>query len=157
MLWIKPVDQNGVPNGTAREINKEVTDAPTWSGDGKHLLYLSNGKLRLIAVDGSDLQTIPFDLSWKYEVPATRTIIHAGRLWDGRGAGVQTDVDIIVVNDRIQSVEPHRERNASTEKARLVDASSLTVIPVFGNHIRTSGSKVSFMETVWAGSGWHMA
>lgn len=129
VLWIRPVDANGVPSGEARQINHEVTDAPTWSGDSKHLLYLSNAKLRLISADGSDVRTVPLDLPWKYEMPAERTIIHAGRLWDGRGAEVKTDVDVIVVNDRIQAIEPHRDRSASEPQAKFVDASKLTVIP----------------------------
>lgn len=128
VLWIRPVDANGVPTGEARQINHEVTDAPAWSGDSKHLLYLSNGKLRLISADGSDVRTVPLDLSWKYEVPAQRTIIHAGRFWDGRGAEVKTDVDVIVVNDRIQTIEPHRDRKEDGT-AKFVDASKLTVIP----------------------------
>ena len=54
LLWIRPVDANGVPTGVARQVNHEVTDAPTWSGDSKQLLYLSNGKLRIIGADGSN-------------------------------------------------------------------------------------------------------
>ncbi len=54
VLWIRPVDPTGLPSGPARQINREVTDAPTWSGDSKRLLYLSNGKLRLISADGSN-------------------------------------------------------------------------------------------------------
>ena len=54
LLWIRPVDANGVPTGLARQVNHEVTDAPTWSGDSKQLLYLSNGKLRIIGADGSN-------------------------------------------------------------------------------------------------------
>ena len=128
VLWIRPVAKNGVPAGPARQINHEVTDAPTWSGDSKKLLYLSNGKLRMIGAAGGNPVTVPVDLTWQYEKPHGRTIIHAGRLWDGRGADVRSDVDIVVVDDRIQSVEPHRERTADAG-TRLVDASSLTVIP----------------------------
>src|SRR5262249_7718793 len=84
VLWVRPVDPNGIPSGEARQVTHEATDAPTWSGDSKHLLYLSNGKLRLIGVDGSTPQTIPLDLNWHYEDPsAQRTIVHAGRFWDG--------------------------------------------------------------------------
>jgi Tol biopolymer transport system component len=129
VLWIRPVDANGVPAGPARQINHEVTDAPTWSGDSRHLLYLSNGKLRLIAADGSNPTTVPLDLTWRNESAPQRTIVHAGRLWDGRGPQERSDVDIIVVNGRIQAVEPHRDRSASDPKARMVDASALTVIP----------------------------
>jgi hypothetical protein len=115
--------------GEARQINHEVTDAPTWSGDSKHLLYLSNGKLRLISADGAQVRTIPLDLTWKYQVPAQRTIIHAGRLWDGTGSQVKADMDVIVLNDRIQAIEPHRARQAAEPQTTLVDASKLTVIP----------------------------
>jgi Tol biopolymer transport system component len=130
VLWVRPVDANGVPAGPARQVNHEVTDAPTWSGDSKHLLYLSNAKLRMISLDGSNPVTVPLDLTWRNaSAPPQRTIIHAGRLWDGRGADERTNVDIIVVNGRIQAIEPHRERSASDGNIRLVDASNLTVIP----------------------------
>ena len=127
VLWIRPVDAKGVPAGPARQINHEVTDAPTWSGDSKTLLYLSNGKLHTIPAAGGTPGVIALELTWKYEAPAERTVIHAGRLWDGRGADVRTNVDVIVVNGRIQAIEPHRERGAAAGK--LVDASNLTVIP----------------------------
>ncbi|HWF10174.1 MAG TPA: amidohydrolase family protein [Bryobacteraceae bacterium] len=129
VLWIRPVDPNGIPAGPARAINHEVTDAPTWSGDSKQLLYLSNGKLRMIAADGSNPRTVPLDMTWKNEAPPVeRTIIHAGRMWDGKGPDEKTDVDITVASGRIQSIEPHRER-AGSAAIRLVNASNLTVIP----------------------------
>jgi hypothetical protein len=127
LLWIRPVDANGVPTGAPRHVNHEVTDAPTWSGDSKQLLYLSNGKLRMIGADGSNLRTIPLELTWRKEDAGGRTVIHAGRLWDGRGAAERTDVDIVIANGRIESVEPHRDAPAAG--AKLVDASNLTVIP----------------------------
>ena len=132
VLWIRPVDQNGKPAGPARQINREVTDAPTWSGDSKHLLYLSNGKLRMIQADGSNATTIPVDLSWSFQDSSERTLIHAGRLWDGRGPNVQTNVDIVVAKHRIQSVQPHSDeaiRAALQNHEQVVDASNLTVIP----------------------------
>lgn len=127
VLWIRPVDVNGVPTGAARQIDHEVTDAPTWSGDSQQLLYLSNGKLRMIGADGSNPRTVPLELTWRKEEAPGRTVIHAGRLWDGRGAAERTDVDIVIANGRIESVEPHKERHDAG--AKLVDASHLTVIP----------------------------
>jgi Tol biopolymer transport system component len=128
VLWIRPVDSSGVPAGPARQINHEVTDAPTWSGDSKKLLYLSNGRLRLMSADGSAPQDVPLALAWQYEKVSERTIIQAGRMWDGRGANVRTAVDIVIAQGRIQSIDPHRERVAEPG-TRLVDASKLTVIP----------------------------
>jgi Tol biopolymer transport system component len=127
VLWIRPVDASGVPAGPAKQITHEATDAPTWSGDSKRLLYLSNGKLRLVGVDGSAPQTIPLELTTKQDEPTGRVLIHAGRFWDGKGADVRTNVDILVVNNRIRSVSAHSDAAHKTDL--VVDASSQTVIP----------------------------
>jgi Tol biopolymer transport system component len=126
LLWIRPVDANGIPTGAARQVNREVTDAPTWSGDSKQLLYLSNGKLRMIGADGANPRSVPMELSWRKQDPAARTLIHAGRLWDGRGAAERANIDIVIANGRIESVEPHRDHPSG---ANLIDASNLTVMP----------------------------
>ena len=133
-LWVRPVDAHGVPTGEARQINAEVTDAPTWSGDSKNLLYLSSGELRMIPRDGGAPTTVRLNLSWKPEMSNGRTIIHAGRLWDGRGAAVQSDVDIVVVGNRIKKIRPHRSGAGQSSDpdapgAAVVDASQLTVTP----------------------------
>jgi hypothetical protein len=49
-------------------------------------------------------------------------------MWDGRGAGERTDVDIVVAGGRISAIEPHRERTLDAD-TKLVDAADLTVIP----------------------------
>jgi Tol biopolymer transport system component len=139
-LWVRPVDGNGVPTGDAKQLNREATDAPTWSGDSKQLLYLSNGQLRLISRDGGAPTTIPLDLSWTPDMPRGRTVVHAGKLWDGLGPTVQTDVDIVIRGHRIQKIRPHKaaadpEGNAAEDSeeneasTRYVDASNLTVVP----------------------------
>ena len=125
-LWLMPVDPSGEPTGPAVQINHEVTDAPTWSGDSRHLLYLSNGKLRLIARDGSRLRRVPLLLNWRPDKPLGRTVIHAGKLWQGIGPRVLRDVDIVVVNNRIESIEPHQPGRSG---GRQIDASNLMVIP----------------------------
>ena len=138
-LYLIPVDANGVPNGAARKINHEVTDAPTWSGDSRSLLYLSNGKLRLISRDGGQPRTVPLDLSWRPQQHEGRVTIHAGKLWDGKGPDVLTDVDIVVEDQRIQSIRSHRNRgdrsgrggddDNDNDDGRFIDASKQTVVP----------------------------
>ena len=130
VLWVKPVDANGVSTGEARQITSEVTDAPTWSGDSRELLYLSSGELRLVSRDGGSPRTVPLDLPWKQEMPHARTVIHAGRLWDGRGSDVLTDVDIVVLGNRIVQIRPHMKDSDDEQRlTRYVDASNQTVIP----------------------------
>ena len=137
-LWIIPVDATGAPSGTPQQITHEVTDAPTWSGDSKQLLYLSNGQLKLVSRDGTSVRDVAVDLPWTPEQPSGRVVIHAGRLWDGRGPDVQTDVDVTVQGNRIVSIAPHSASGAGSGNgqgsggasgARFVDASSWTVIP----------------------------
>jgi len=126
-LWVLPVDSSGEPTGPAEQINQEVTDAPTWSGDSQHLLYLSNGKLRMISLDGSKPRNVPLRLNFRPDKPIGRTVIHAGRLWQGIGPRVLRDIDIVIVDNRISSIEPHRSRRHG--HARQIDASDFTVIP----------------------------
>ena len=136
-LYVIPVDANGVPNGAAEKINHEVTDAPTWSGDSRSLLYLSNGKLRLISRHGGQPQTVTLELGWQPEQHEGRVTIHAGKLWDGKGPEVLTDVDIVVKDQRIQSIAPHRDRSDGSDddegegegEGRFIDASKQTVVP----------------------------
>lgn len=123
-LRVMPVNRNGEQTGPARQISHEATDAPTWSGDSRWLLYLQNGELRMVSRDGSKTRHVPVRLRYQVERPVDRTVIHAGRFWDATSPTVREDVDIVVVNDRIRSVGPHRPGRAPD-----VDASDLTVIP----------------------------
>jgi Tol biopolymer transport system component len=125
LLWVMPVGPDGTPAGPPRQVNDEVTDAPTWGGDSSTLLYLSRGRLRMIRPDGSGLRTVPVSLSWRNAVPRGRTVIHAGRLWDGLTPAVRHDVDVIVDGNRITAIEPH----ATGRGGQQVDASSFMVIP----------------------------
>jgi Tol biopolymer transport system component len=127
-LWVRPVDANGIPTREARPINEEITDAPSWSGDGKRLLYLSNGKLRIVASDGATPPTtVPLDLTWHRDSSTKKILVHAGRLWDGLGPIVRSNVDVTIVGRRIQKIEPHRDE--LHQGAEVVDASNQTVIP----------------------------
>ena len=140
-LFIRPVDRaSGMPTGPAVRINTEVTDAPTWSGDSQQLLYLSNGQLRVISRGGGRARDVDLDLDWRPDQPSGRTVIHAGRLWDGRGPDERTNVDLVVEGNRIESIRPHRDRRGHEDRfrrddddddgrTRFIDASKQTVIP----------------------------
>ena len=156
-LWTRPVDANGVPTGEARPINEEITDAPSWSGDGKQILYLSNGKLRLVASDGSaPPRDVTLDLTWQRDTPSAATIvIHAGRFWDGLGPDERTSVDVTIIGRRIRSVEPHRQELHSA--ARVIDASNLTLMPgMWESHNHGYGGLESFGDRagrIWLAYG----
>ena len=125
LLYVMPVHPDGTPAGVPRQVTSEVTDAPTWGGDSATLLYLSNGRLRLVPAAGGAARTVSVPLTWRNRRAAGRTVIHAGRLWDGTSPAVRRDVDVIVEGSRIVAVEPHQAGRAGTQ----VDASGSMVIP----------------------------
>jgi cytosine/adenosine deaminase-related metal-dependent hydrolase len=119
------VEAGGRFAGPPRQITREVTDAPSWSGDSTRLLYLHNGLLRVVSADGGRPQTVPMRLTWANTAPRGRTVIHAGRMWDGVRPDLAHDVDIVVEGHRITAVEPHRPGR----DGRLVDARDAVVAP----------------------------
>ncbi|BBC38963.1 Tat pathway signal sequence domain protein [Streptomyces graminofaciens] len=125
-LCLLPVDADGTPRGALRTLTTEPADNPTWSGDSKTLLYLSGTRLRLIDIDGGRARTVRVPLDRTRPTPAD-TVVHAGRLWDGTGDTVRDDVDIVVRDGRITSVEPHRSTRRPAH--RRIDASTHTVLP----------------------------
>ncbi|ALG11958.1 amidohydrolase family protein [Kibdelosporangium phytohabitans] len=126
-IHVLPVDSTGTPTGPDRELTREASDSPTWSGDSKTILYLHNGVLRTITLGGRP-GVVAHGLTFTQDKPDTRTVIHAGRLWDGRHAQPRTDVDIIVVGNRIRRIEAHRP-DRDRRGWQFVDATKLTVTP----------------------------
>ncbi len=56
-------------------------------------------------------------------------LIKAGRLIDGRGGAVQTNVGILIEGERIRMVGPLAEVERGAQGARVVDLSTSTVLP----------------------------
>ncbi|CCH30874.1 amidohydrolase family protein [Actinosynnema sp. NPDC047251] len=126
-IHVLPVDPSGTPTGPARQVTGEASDAPTW-GPGNTLLYLNNGRLKKTTATGGHPTDVPVGLTYTRDKPDSRVVVRAGRLWDGKNAVPRTDVDIIVVDNRIRSIEPHRP-DRPLAGWRYVDASALTVTP----------------------------
>jgi Tol biopolymer transport system component len=125
VLWVVDVHPDGVPAGTPRQITDEVTDAVSWRGDSSELLYLNNGRLRVVSVDGRRRRTVPVGLTWTNTRSRGRTVVRAGRVWDGVSRHLRDDVDIVVEGHRIVAVEPRR----AGRDGRIVDAPDSVVIP----------------------------
>ena len=124
-LWVADVHPDGTFAGSPRQLTTEVTDAPSWRGDSRELLYLNNGRLRLVGVDGGAPRTVPVRLTWTNTSPRGRIVVRAGRLWDGVHPSLVSDVDIVVEGHRITAVRPQHENT----DGQLVDARNAVVIP----------------------------
>ncbi|MGH3377987.1 MAG: amidohydrolase family protein, partial [Actinoallomurus sp.] len=125
VLWVVDVHPDGTPAGEARQITHEVTDAVSWSGDSSRLLYLNNGRLRTVAADGSGTRTLPVPLTWANTRKKGRTVVRAGRMWDGRSRQLRRDVDIVVEGHHIVAVDERGHGRGDT----IVDAGDSVVIP----------------------------
>jgi len=125
-LYVIPVNAAGAPTGEARRVSEDIADLPSWGGDSRTILYKSAERVRTVRVDGRGTRDIPVKLEWRQAVPAGRTLIHAGALWDGVATNLRHDVDIVVEGNRIVSVAPHSDHAPG---ANVVDASGLTVMP----------------------------
>lgn len=138
LLYTMPVDADGHPDGPAKKLSDETADAPTWSGDSQRILFESNGKLRMIERNGGELSPVPFDLTWNNEVPRQRLLIHAGRFWKGEGPDEQTNVDILIVDNHVESVLPHDPAH-NYHADHVIDATKYTVMPgLWENHAHPS-------------------
>jgi len=134
LLYVMPVDEDGKPSGKAVQLNDETTDAPTWSGNSSKLLYLNDGKLHILSRTTKQITPVPTTLTYTQAKPEQKLIIHAGRFWKGSGPDEQTNVDILIVNNRIASVTPHSEATHK-DATRVIDASNSTVLPgLWENH-----------------------
>jgi imidazolonepropionase-like amidohydrolase len=81
--------------------------------------------MKRIALDGTVADVQP-DITWQPDIPTGRTVVWAGRLWDGVASGYQENMDVVIDGNTITAVEPHRQRAADE---RVVNASRKTVIP----------------------------
>jgi Tol biopolymer transport system component len=135
LLYTMPVDSDGRPAGPAVKLNDETTDTPTWSGDSSHILYLSNGKLRLIDRATKKISPVAVDLTYTQAKPQQKLLIHAARFWKGAGPDELKDVDVLITDNRITSVMPHSS-TPPPGVTRIIEAPDSTVMPgLFENHV----------------------
>ena len=89
---------------------------------------------------------------WVQNTLSAATIIHAGRMIDGRSDELQTEVSIVVEDGRITKVVPGFLKPAEGDK--LIDLSTHTVMPglmdmhthLMGQHSKDSYTEKFFME-----------
>jgi Tol biopolymer transport system component len=128
LLYTMPVDANGKPSGAAVKVTDETADAPTWSGDSSKILYLNNGKLKLISRAAKAITPVELNMIYTPAKPQQKLLIHAARFWKGSGPDELTDVDIVITDNRITSVTPH-STVSPMGITRTIEAGDSTVMP----------------------------
>lgn len=126
-LWVMQVDPKGNPIGEPHQVTDNIAESPSWCGDSDKLLYLSNGELYFVYKNEGKPEKVPLKLTWKPKQVKGKTIIYAGRMWDGISSEVKKNVDILVEGNRIKDIKPHDNNHFNGEK--YIDAGDQTVIP----------------------------
>jgi imidazolonepropionase-like amidohydrolase len=126
-LTVMPVAPDGTPLGPPRRAAPGTAFHPSWAGDSRTLLVQTDDSLRLVDREAGTTRAVPLRLSYAPALPTGRTVVHAGRLWDGTAATLRHDVDVVLDGHRIARVVPHAA--AHHAGARVVDATGRTVIP----------------------------
>jgi imidazolonepropionase-like amidohydrolase len=125
-LAVLPVGPGGVPQGRPRQLSPELANTPSWTRDSRRLLYQHADGFGLVNVRDGSVRRITPRFSWTATHTTGTTVVHAGRLFDGRDREPRENVDIIIIGNRIARIEPH---HADHHTGTIVDASSGTVLP----------------------------
>lgn len=152
LLWVIDVNGDGQFVGQPRALSTELAEAPTWTGDSKSIVYLATDKLRQVNIADASKKDIPLDLTWTITKSQEKTVIHAGKLFDGKNEKLLTNVDIIIENNRITAIQPHQ--NSYPANYKKIDASNLTVMPgLFETHSHLDSQFGEKTGRIWLSYG----
>lgn len=152
LLWVIDVTEDGQFIGKPRAITSELAEAPTWTGDSKSIVYIASDHLRKVNLTDTSKINIPLALTWTNAKPKGITVIHAGRLFDGKNEKILTNMDLIVEDSRIKAIQPHQIAYPSHYKK--IDASNLTVMPgLFETHAHLDAQFGEKTGRIWLAYG----
>ncbi|WP_420635654.1 amidohydrolase family protein [Candidatus Palauibacter sp.] len=132
VLWLVEVDADGAPSGPPLRLNNHHTDAISWTGDSRSIIYQTTRGLRRYHLDDGRSEEISVQIEWRRPAREGSVVVHAARAWDGVSDDVAEDVDLIVEGNRISSVVPHSDATHEAGAANggeVVDAGEHTVLP----------------------------
>ncbi len=151
LLQVLPTTPAGDVTGPPRAISSGIADSPSWAADSRRLLYQTARGLTLVDVVDGRSTTVPIDLTWTPAMPQGRTVVHAGRLFDGRTASLRANVDVVIRDHRIEQVVAHR---ADLHTGRVVDAGRDVVMPgLIEMHTHLSKDYGEALGRIWLAYG----
>ncbi len=125
LLWRLDLDAADQPAEKAVQVTDELTDQPAFSADGRHLVFSSGSRLKMMAVESGAVTDVTPPVIYRPAQATERWVLRAGRVYDGRLASYRENVDIVIAGHRIEAIEPVRRERSE----RVVDALSHAVIP----------------------------
>lgn len=150
-LHVFPVQADGSPAGPPQRLSADLASSPSWTGDSRHLLYQALDGFRLVSLDDGRVRDITPRFSWEAKKTTGTITVHAGRLFDGRGAAAREAVDIVIDGNRIRQVEPHTD---ALHRGTVVDASGQMVLPgLIESHTHLAKSYGEALGRIWLSFG----
>jgi len=151
VMHVMPTTPTGDPTGAPRKISDDLANSPSWAADSKRLLFETPRGLKLVDVSDNRITDVPINLTWQPYIPQGRTVIHAGRVFDGKSASLHNDVDIVIRGNRIEQVAGHR---ADLHTGRVIDAGSDVVMPgLIEMHAHLSQDVGEVLGRIWLAYG----
>jgi Tol biopolymer transport system component len=126
-LWTLPVTPDGQVAGKPKQVAGEVVDFPSWSGDGKKIVYLGADGISEVEVATGALRKIEVRHELEVKSAEGRLLIQNVRLLDGTGTPARAGMDVAIEGDRIARVEPTGGEVA--EDVRVIAGAGKTLIP----------------------------
>ncbi len=150
VLWTITVNATGQPVGPPTRVTNELSDAPSWTGDSKSLVFMATDHLRKVSLNDGSVEEVPLSMEWTPQKNHSSYVIHAGQIFDGRSATYQKNMDIVVDGNRIKEIVPHQSNRTGT----VIDASTKTVMPgLFEMHTHQNGSAGEMTGRGWLAYG----
>ncbi|MEJ0055100.1 MAG: amidohydrolase family protein [Bacteroidota bacterium] len=150
VLWTITVNSSGQPVGPPTRWTNEMSEAPSWTGDSKSLVFMATDHLKKVRLADGVVEEVPLSLEWTPQKNHDTFTIHAGQVFDGRSAAYQKNMDIVVVDNRIKEIVPHQPGRAGT----VIDASKKTVMPgLIEMHTHQNGSAGEMAGRNWLAYG----
>jgi Tol biopolymer transport system component len=142
-LSVVALNEQGRIAGTPRRINEALADWLSWTGDSKAIVYQSLDRIKKVNLDTGRSDEFNTSIEWQPDKPTSTTVVHASRLFDGKSADYQRNVDLIIEGNRIKEIVAHSD---ARHTGNVIDASDKTVIPglfeMHGHQSLTLGEKL---------------
>ncbi len=149
LLWRIDLGAAGKPAEHPVPVTGELTDQPSYSANGRYLVFASGSRLKLMDVTSRAVIDVTPPVRYQPEQATDRWVLRAGRVYDGRLARYRENVDIVIAGHRIEAMEPVRLDRSE----RVVDALTHAVIPgLFEMHAHM-GSTSARQGSAWLAWG----
>lgn len=151
VMHVLPITATGELTGAPRRLSDDLAYSPSWAADSRRLLYQTPRGLKLADVVENRITDVPIAMTWQPSIPSGRTVVHAGRLFDGRSSSLRHNVDIVLRDNRIEQVVDHRE---DLHAGRVVDAGADVVMPgLIEMHAHMSSEAGEALGRIWLAYG----